>query len=223
MENAHLMIFVCIAVPLSMMLFIFKGRARAILAFLLSGIFMCLFAGEINGLIYQNTNYSIRFLTVNITPIVEEILKAIPVVFFAFCFKPNRQFLLESAITVGVGFATMENTCIFFDSASALSAGTIIARGFGAGMMHGISTLAVGYSMTFASSDRKLSYTGTIAALSAAIIYHSIYNIMVQSAYPTIGILLPIVTYIPLVAVSGKNRLFGRKKQKTDNNRNGTE
>ena len=82
----------------------------------------------------------------------------------------------ESSLAVGVGFASMENVCLLFGSASALSAGTILARGFGAGMMHGVSTLAVGYSMTFASARRKLSYIGTIAALSMAIIYHSIYN-----------------------------------------------
>lgn len=198
------MLFICLAAPLSMMLFIFKGRSRAILGFLLTGLFMCLFAGEINGLIRNNTEFSLHFLTVNITPIVEEILKAPPIVFVLFLFKPNRQFLLECSITVGVGFATMENTCLLFDSATVLSAGLTIARGFGAGMMHGVSTLAIGYSMTIASSDRKLSYTGTVAALSAAIIYHSIYNIMVQSEHPILGILLPVVTYIPLLMALNK-------------------
>lgn len=212
MENPHLMLFICLAAPLSMMLFVFKGRSRAILGFLLTGIFMCLFAGEINGLIQNNTEFSIRFLTVNITPIVEEILKALPVVFVAFLIKPNRQFLLECAIAVGVGFATLENTCLLFDSAAVLSAGMIVARGLGAGMMHGVSTLAVGYSMTIASSERKLSYTGTVAALSAAIIYHSIYNIIVQSRYPALGVLLPIVTYIPLLIVVSKNRNISGKR-----------
>lgn len=207
MESSHLMLFLCLATPLSMMLFVFKGRSRAILGFLLTGIFMCLFAGEINGLIRSGTELSMRFLTVNITPIVEEVLKAIPIVFIAFLIKPDRQFLLECSIAVGVGFATMENTCLLFNSASALSAGMIIARGFGAGMMHGVSTFAVGYFMTFVSSDRKLSYAGTVAALSAAIIYHSIYNIMVQSAYPLLGILLPITTYIPLVIIMSKNNI----------------
>lgn len=206
MESPHLIIFICLTAPLSMMLFIFKGRSQAILGFLLAGIFMCLFAGEINGLIRNETELTMRFLTVNVSPIVEEMLKAIPVVYIAFLIKPNRQFLLECSIAVGVGFATMENVCLLFDSASFISAGTIIARGLGAGMMHGVTTLAVGYSMTFVSSDKKLAYTGTIAALSASTIYHSIYNIMVQSEYPALGILLPIVTYIPFLIVISKKR-----------------
>lgn len=98
----------------------------------------------------------------------------------------------------------MENTCLLFDSATFLSAGLTIARGFGAGMMHGVSTLAIGYSLTIASSVRKPSYTGTAAALSAAIICHSIYNIMVQSEHPILGILLPVATYIPLLMALNK-------------------
>ncbi len=199
MEKTNLMLFVCLAAPLSMMLFIFEGKARQILGFLFAGIFMCMFAGEINGLFLSETDYTIWFLTVNITPIVEEILKALPVVFIAFVFKPKPQFLLEAAIMVGVGFATMENVCLLFESSGNLPALEIVSRGIGAGMMHGVSTLAVGFSMTFASSSRKLSYAGTVAALSTAIIYHSIYNMMVQSDYPILGILLPCVTFIPFL------------------------
>lgn len=77
MESPHLILFICLSAPLSMMLFIFNGRSRAILGFLLTGIFMCLYAGEINGLIRSITDFSLYYLTVNITPIVEEILKAI--------------------------------------------------------------------------------------------------------------------------------------------------
>lgn len=193
------MIFVCLVAPLSMVLFIFKGKARVLLSFLLSGIFMCLLAGEINALIRNMTELPVRFLTVNITPITEEILKAIPVVFALCIIRSDRRFLPECAIAVGVGFATMENVALLFDMASVISAGAIIARGLGAGMMHGISTLAVGYALMFVSEDSKLFYTGTVAALSVAIIYHSIYNIAVQSDYPILGILLPIVTYIPLL------------------------
>jgi hypothetical protein len=38
---------------------------------------------------------------------------------------------------------------------------------------------------------------GTFALLSTAIIYHGIYNMLVQSDYEMIGYLLPISTYIP--------------------------
>ena len=63
MESSHLILFICLAAPLSMMLFIFRERARTLLAFLLIGIFMCFFAGEINGLILNSTELDMRFLT----------------------------------------------------------------------------------------------------------------------------------------------------------------
>lgn len=216
MEHAHLIIFVCLLTPLSMMLFIFKKQSRAALGFLIIGLFMCLFAGEINSLIQKGSGWSNYLMTTNITPFVEEVLKAAPILFTALMFKPDRRFLLENSIASGVGFATMENACLMFDQASSLSAVSLIARGFGAGMMHGISTLAVGYYMTFVTTNKKLSCTGTIAALAAASIYHSIYNIIVQSSYPVLGILLPTVTYIPLIIILNKNKVsfFGNDSYK---------
>lgn len=211
MGDTHLIIFICLAIPLSMMLCVFRDRARVLLGFLLVGIFMGLFAGQINGFIRNQTGLSVRFLTVNITPIVEEILKAIPIVFITFLIRPDSRFLLECSISVGVGFATMENVCLLFDASSMLSAGEIIARGFGAGMMHGVSTLAVGYSMVFAGRDRKFSYTGTIAALSVAVIYHSIYNVLVQSEYPLLGILLPLLSFVPLLFVLNHKRIYPQR------------
>lgn len=205
MDNANLMLFICLAAPLSMMLFVFRGRSRAILGYLLLGIFICLFAGEVNGLILRGTDYSQHYLTVNVTPMVEEILKALPVVFAAFILRADRQELLEGSVAVGVGFATLENVCLLAHASPELW--LMLARGFGSGMMHGVSTLAVGYSMTIISSDKKISYAGTVAALSAAIIYHSIYNIIVQSEYAALGILLPAATFIPLLFAIGKKRI----------------
>lgn len=207
MDNTNLMLFICLAAPLSMMLFVFRGRSRAILGYLLLGIFMCLFAGEVNGLILRGTDYSQHYLTVNVTPMVEEILKALPVVFAAFVLRADRQELLEGSVAVGVGFATLENVCLLTNMHAAPALWLMIARGFGSGMMHGVSTLAVGYSMTVISSDKKISYAGTVAALSAAIIYHSIYNIIVQSEYAALGILLPAATFIPLLFAIGKKRI----------------
>lgn len=212
MENAHLTLFICIAAPLSMMIFIFKKQAKTILVFLLIGFFMCLFASEINGMINNSFDLDMRYMTVNITPIIEEILKAIPIIIFSFLFKKNRLLVMENAIAVGVGFATMENMFLIMDSSYLLSNTLILARGFGAGMMHAVSSLAVGYSMVLTNQNEKYHYTGTIAAISVAIIYHSIYNIMVQSIYPMLGILLPIITYIPLLII-----VLNIKKQKISN------
>jgi hypothetical protein len=63
--------------------------------------------------------------------------------------------------------------------------------------MHGMCTLLVGAGITFVKKKRKIFWVGTFALLSTAIIYHGIYNMLVQSDYKMIGYLLPISTYIP--------------------------
>ena len=201
MGNINLILFICITTPLAMMLLVFKGRSRAVLGFLMAGIFMCLMAGEINGLILEKASVSKYYMTINITPIVEECLKALPIIFISFLFKPQKQLIIEGSVAVGVGFAIQENAYILSGMSDSVSVGWALIRGFGAGMMHGVCTLLIGYAVTFIMTRKKFRYTGTFAALSSAIIYHSVYNTVIQSRYSTAGIILPLITYIPLIII----------------------
>ena len=63
----------------------------------------------------------------------------------------------------------------------------------------------VGWGISYIRKRRKFFYCGTFALLSAAIIYHATYNLLVQSAYPYVGILLPLLTYIPIIYFLKKN------------------
>ena len=65
--------------------------------------------------------------------------------------------------------------------------------------MHGMCTLLVGVGISFVKKKSKLFAVGTFALLSIAIVYHGIYNILIQSKYSVIGALLPIATYIPFL------------------------
>lgn len=66
--------------------------------FLLTGMFMCVFSGEINGLITGITGLDMQEIPVNIAPLTEEIAKAIPIVFAAFLMKPSKQALIEFSL-----------------------------------------------------------------------------------------------------------------------------
>ncbi len=199
MGNLNLILFISIFTPLAMMLFVYKDKSRVSLIFLLAGVTVCLFCGEFNAIILNSVPFSKRYFTVNMTPFFEELFKALPIMFYSFMFKPKRQQLLESSIAVGVGFAVLENAFILAESVNSVSVALALIRGFGAGMMHGICTLAVGYGMSFVHTRRKLFYTGTVALLSVATVYHSVYNNLVQSQYQLIGFILPVLTFVPLV------------------------
>ncbi len=204
MGNLNLILFISFAAPLLMTLFVCKEKARTLLAFLFIGTVVCLFCGEFSAVMIRLLPFERKYFTSNFTPLFEEVCKALPILVYAFLFKPKKRTLLECSVLVGVGFAVLENAFILGGAASIVSLGTALVRGFGAGMMHGVCTLAVGYGMTFVHTRRKLFYTGTTALLSVAVIYHAIYNTLVQSEHQSVGFLLPVLTFIPVLFLLGK-------------------
>ena len=204
MGNLNLILFISFAAPLLMTLFVCKGKARTLLTFLFLGTVVCLFCGEFSVVIMNMLPFDRQYYTSNFTPLFEEVFKALPILVYAFMWKPKKRTLLECSILVGVGFAVLENAFILGGSASSVSVANALIRGFGAGMMHGVCTLAVGYGMTFVHTRRKLFYTGTTALLAVAMIYHSVYNTLVQSQHQLVGFLLPVITFIPVLVLLNK-------------------
>ena len=191
-----------------MTLFVCKGKSRTLLTFFFLGTVVCLFCGEFSALIMKMLPFGTVYYTSNFTPLFEELFKALPILVYAFLFKPKKQTLLECSILVGVGFAVLENAFILGSNVESVTVLLALIRAFGAGMMHGLCTLAVGYGMTFVHTRRKLFYTGTVALLSVATIYHSIYNVLVQSQHQIFGFILPVLTFIPLFVVLKKKKIL---------------
>ena len=204
MGNLNLILFISFAAPLLMTLFVCKGKARMLLMFLFFGTVVCLFCGEFSVVIMKMLPFDRQYYTSNFTPLFEEVFKALPILVYAFMWKPKKRTLLECSILVGVGFAVLENAFILGGAASTVSVANALIRGFGAGMMHGVCTLTVGYGMTFVHVRRKLFYTGTLGLLAAAVTYHSVYNTLVQSEHRLFGFLLPVITFIPVLVLLNK-------------------
>ncbi len=204
MENLNLYLFLSFFAPFSMMLFVCEGKTRRILFFMLCGIVACLLCGYVNSVLLEMMSTSMDFFTINITPTIEEVCKAVPILIFAFVKERDNRSILECSVAVGVGFAILENAFTLSYNVHNLSFLLALVRGFGSGMMHGLSTLTVGLGMTFVHKRRKLFYTGTIALLSVSVMYHSLYNILVQSQYQIAGFVLPLLTFVPIVIVLKK-------------------
>lgn len=193
MANLNLFLYISIVIPLCMLLILVTGKSRRLVLFFILGITACLFCGELNGMLVKYFG-SITYFTVNISPITEELCKAFPVIVYAFLYKPERQQLLECGVAAGIGFAVLENAFILASNIGLITVGLAIARGIGAGMMHGLCQAAVAYGLSYITQYRKLSYTGTITFLCVAIVYHSIYNCLVQSAFAWAAYLLTLGT-----------------------------
>ena len=198
MDALIYILFVAIFIPILLMACLVEKKARRPMIFFLIGIFLSVFASEINAYLRSILSMSTYEITIVVTPISEEILKAFPILLFAMIFMPKKEALFTASMAVGIGFAVLENAFYLLTSNS-FNMFDAVARAFGAGLMHGMCTLLVGVGISFVKKKHKLFVVGTFALLSTAITYHGIYNMLVQSNFAIIGYLLPITTYIPFV------------------------
>ena len=198
MENLIYILFISVFVPILLMAFLIEKKARLPISFVLVGIFISVFVAEINGLLRNLILMDSFEFTIIVTPITEEILKAMPILIYATMISDKKETLFTASMATGIGFAVLENAFYLLNDPS-LTMFNAIIRAFGAGLMHGMCTLLVGVGISFAKKRRKIFVVGTFALLSTAITYHGIYNMLVQSPYEVVGFLLPIITYIPFL------------------------
>lgn len=204
MDNLAYILFICIVAPLLILLLMLRGRSRTLLGYLMIGIFVSLFASELNSVLATWLQTDSFYLTTVVTPIAEEIAKALPVMFYALVFIDKQDKVIPIAFAVGVGFAMFENTVILIQNLDSVTVGWAIVRGFITALMHAVCTAAIGFGICFVKKEKALFLCGTFALLSLSIIYHGIFNMLVQSDYKILAIILPVVTYIPLVILQAK-------------------
>lgn len=198
MDNMIYMLFISISIPLILMALLMEKKARLPILFMIIGIFVSVFASEVNGLLSKLLTMDIYGSTVILTPVTEEFLKALPILYYAIVISDKRERLFTASMAIGIGFALLENAYFLLNSDNFTIIIAII-RAFGAGLMHGMCTLLVGVGISFVKKKSKLFAVGTFGLLSTAIVYHGIYNILIQSEFSTVGALLPIATYIPFL------------------------
>ena len=198
MGNIIYVLFVSISVPVLLMALLVEKKARLPVLFMLIGIVVSVFAGEVNGVLSKVLSMDLYSITVIVTPVSEELLKALPLLYYALVISDKRERLFTASMAIGIGFAVLENAYYFVNYVD-FSMIEAVIRAFGAGLMHGMCTLLVGVGISFVKKKRKLFAVGTFGLLSTAIVYHGVYNILIQSKFSTVGALLPIATYIPFV------------------------
>lgn len=197
MENTIYILFVSIFIPILLMTILVEKKARLPIIFVLVGIFISVFAAEVNGFINSVARFDVYEITVYMAPITEELLKAAPVIFYSLVISNEKERLFTAAMATGIGFAILENAYYLLGNAGSFNMFDAIIRAFGAGLMHGMCTLLVGVGISLTKRRKKVFPVMTFALLATAITYHSLYNMLVQSNFMFIGFLLPIATYIP--------------------------
>ena len=200
---------ICISAPLILMSALADAKSRRLLGFMILGMYVAVLASEINAILAVLFRDSMDHfhLTITITPVCEEILKALPLLFTAVVFCDNRERLFQRAMSIGLGFAILENTFILIKNVESASLLWAMIRGFSSGLMHALCTISIGIGISLVKRRRKLFLCSTFAWLIAASIYHSMYNMLVQSDYWYVGVVIPAISYLPVAVVIKKRKL----------------
>ena len=214
MDNTIYILFICICAPLGISLPLIKKSSRDIMICIITGICVALFISEVNGMFLRFFDDDMYFVTTTITPVTEEIIKALPVFLYVYLYSESRLKFLSVAFAIGIGFALFENTYILITNVNNVSILWAVVRGFSTALMHGMCTAMIGYGMSYVRLKRKVAIPGTFALLITSIIYHGIFNILVQDEkFKFYGFILPAMTYIPfLLYLLSKRKKEGLKK-----------
>ena len=201
-------IFICFAVPLVFMLPLINSKSRWIISFMLLGAAVAVSSAEINSVIASAFDLSPIEVSIKTAPVIEEVLKAAPVLMFALLQTDDRHIVLSLAMSVGIGFAILENSYILINNPGAVSLGWAVIRGASTSLMHGMCTFCIGCGIIFVRKQKKLFYTGTFGLLAAAITFHACFNLLVFSRWDKAGLLMPISVYAISQLILNRKKLL---------------
>ena len=195
-------VLICIAVPLVISLLFTKRSTRRFIVSFMTGMIVCLLSAYISGYLAVSTSYSTEEASIFLSPIVEEIMKFLPVLFCFFVFEPSPEDLKPTAVGVGAGFATFENCC-FILSSGASHLGYVMIRGLAVGVMHLVTMVAFVMGLRLLKRYKVVSFAGIVGALSMSMTFHGLYNLLVSepgvSSY--IGYALPMLVAVMLYLI----------------------
>lgn len=201
-------IFLCLAIPMILSLFFTRGRARSFTLFVVAGMSVCLLSAYVSSFFMGYYRASALVAVIEITPVCEETLKLLPLLFYFLIFEPKPKELPSAALAIAVGFATFENVCYLTEN-GAEDFTFLLIRGISAGALHILCGALSGYGIAHVFRHRWLALTGTVGILGACIGFHGIYNLLItaEGAWKLAGYLFPSVLIVCLFAI---RQLFPR-------------
>lgn len=192
MENTY----ICLAAPLFLAILCLRKSWRRSLIFLLAGMTCCLLSAYVSSFVAGLMNIDLGTASYTISPVAEEIIKFLPVLFYIVIFEAGKDASINGILLVSVGFATFENVC-FLTSHGTSNLLQLMIRGFGTGAMHVLCGMAISIGL-FSLWDRAwLRMVGIFAVLCFVITFHAIFNIMVSS----FGLSMWIGSAVPLILI----------------------
>ena len=158
-------IFLCMVSPLLVAALCMGRRQLRFFLFCIAGMGVCLLSAYINTFLAAVCQADALAATAEIAPVVEEMMKLLPLVFYLLVFEPEGDKIKVAAITVALAFATFENVCYLIQN-GADRFSFIFFRGFGTGAMHVLCGLIVGGGLAYTWRRTWLKIAGTCGLLA---------------------------------------------------------
>lgn len=188
-------IFVCMAAPIIVLILCMGKQKRRAFIFCLLGMGVCLLSAYLNTFFAQLYHASMTNASTQIAPIVEEIMKLLPLLFYLVIFEPEAEDFKIAALILAAGFATFENVC-YLTQNGAEQFTFLLIRGFGTGAMHVVCGGAYGQWLKYVWKNKALRAVCLLGLLCLVITYHAIYNLLVSvgGALQFIAYIIPLFT-----------------------------
>lgn len=171
-------IFVCIAAPLLVAAFCMGRKYLRFFLLAFAGMGACLVSAYVNTFFAALYGAAAFNATVEIAPVVEEVIKFLPLLFYLLVFEPEPEKIRPAVFTVAAGFATFENICYLIQH-GAENLSFLLIRGFGTGAMHIVCGAILAYGLMYVWRQGWLKVAGTCGLLGTAVIFHGIYNLLI--------------------------------------------
>lgn len=205
-------VLICIAVPLAVSLHFTKGNARRMIAAFLAGMVVCILSAYIAGFFQAISGFSTEDTSIFLSPIIEECMKLLSVLFCVYVFEPSDDEVQLFAVGIGAGFATFENSC-FLLSSGAHQVTYMLIRGLAVGVMHIVTMVVLAKGIQLLRIYKGFSLAGIVGVFSMSVTVHGLYNLLVSApGVPSyIGYVMPMICAILLYRISGEpNHLHGK-------------
>lgn len=191
-------------IPLLFLIVMIKDkRSKLVLLYFAWGVCSVLFAFVFNEWFPQLSG-GIGNVSADIAPIVEETLKALPLLLFFRRKNFSPMIIIYCAMSSGIGFSVQEMLYYFtsFTAASGLHAlFPLLVRTATTCLMHGMTTAIIGFGLTITVNLRAIRVPMVLGLLALASVIHSLYNILIGTRLAVLALIMPAALYFAGLAL----------------------
>lgn len=201
-------IFLGAIVPIIFLIVILKGENRLMMIFFAWGLISFMLSLTLNNAILAAQEMSVSTLSMTWAPVIEEFLKALPLVYFFIKPKEYHFPVVYFAFAAGIGFSILENCIYLLDNFGSAASPLyyIVLRSITTSLLHGIATAVIGYGIMLLGRLKVLKLPLLFGLFSVAVILHALFNMYTGSELKIVGLLMPILLYLIGLVLLSQNK-----------------